>query len=96
MNDLALLTIESTILPVALPPMHPAEVSFEMELGIHILVKGKFTYSPAHAIQTDLKRPKATISLIPSDLPDTPEKTVISQKIVSNNSETNELMCLLR
>ena len=92
MNDLALLTVESTILPVALPPTHPAEVPFEMEWGIQILVKGKVTYNLARAIQADLKRTEKTFSQIPSDLPDTPEKTVISQKIVSNNSETNELI----
>jgi len=94
-EGLAMLTVESTVLPVALPPTYPAQVSFRITREMHIKekVEGVITYTPAVEIQADPLKPRTKIPL-PSELvfSDIPRKTKKAMpKVISDSSETNEL-----
>lgn len=90
MDDLALLTIESTLLPIDLPSTYPAEVSFKIEREIYIkeTIEGSIACNPFSEIEATLGNPRGKVT-IHSDLADT-SKREISPTIVTDNSETDK------
>lgn len=93
LNDLALLTVESTILPVALPPTYPAQVSVVLERELHIHEKFVVTASnPSVKIQANPEQNETSVTL-PFDfqfLPEMPKRRRVMR--AHSNSETDEFV----
>jgi len=92
-DGLAMLTIESTVLPVALPPTYPAQVSFRIIREMHIKerVEGVI-YASAVEIRADPLKPRTKIALSELGFSYMPRKTREAMpKVISVSSETNEL-----
>ena len=68
-GDLALVTVESTLLPVALPPTYPAEVTYRITRILMVeRFEGIASYSPLSRIDVDFVEGKGEAKQIPVPL----------------------------